>query len=270
MSEDQAARQTPVASRSDTASAASKRAPEGRESVDDLMKLALEALDAPAPKRPPRPRPTRPVLQAMKSATPTVDVTPARSRLSLARALLIVGLLVIVAGGWSLARSNRKPGGPFITERTVAQPTLGTAARASVSHTLGALHDLQSVSRVDVPHRVYATRIAFAKTDLDRHLGGVNDPDLLSALGGTFALHRLAAKAWDAKTFNAREKWEAVGDDPAAELCPALTRLLAIGDEPAGMSRSAWRGITIAAAIPLLWDCAADRFAGLDRAVREP
>ena len=270
MSEDQAAQQPPVASRSDTASARSKRAPGGRESLDDLMKLALESLDAPAPKRPPRPRPARPVPQALKSAPGAVDVTPARSRLSLARALLIAGLLIIVAGGWSLARSNRKPEGPFVTARAVALPILGAAERASVSQTLGALHDLQSVSRIDVPHRVYATRIAFAKTDLDRHLGGVNDPDLLSALRGTFALHRLAARAWEAKTFNAREQWEAVGDDPAVELCPAVKRLLAIADEPAGMSRSAWRGITIAAAIPLLWDCAADRFAGLDRAVREP
>jgi hypothetical protein len=35
------------------------------------------------------------------------------------------------------------------------------------------------------------------------------------------------------------------------------------------MSRAQWRGMALAASIPLLWDCAGERLADLDRMLRD-
>jgi hypothetical protein len=97
----------------------------------------------------------------------------------------------------------------------------------------------------------------------------VKDADVRRALREALALHVLAAGAWRAKMLNERGAWEVVGDDPGADACQPVRRVLAVSDEPPGMTRSQWRGIALSAAIPLLWDCAAERIAEVERALRD-
>jgi hypothetical protein len=93
----------------------------------------------------------------------------------------------------------------------------------------------------------------------------VKDTATRTAVTEALSLHLLAANAWRAKTLNERERWETIGDDPLAELCAGTKRLLTVSEDPANMSRAHWRGVTLAASVPLLWDCAAERLAALER-----
>lgn len=199
-----------------------------------------------------------------------MEVTPPRPTLTLGRVIAIVAVLLVVGAGWYTiqARARRQAEEATAAARASAR-RIAEADRAPVSDVITILKDLQSVSRVDVPYRVYFNRVSFAKTDIDRHLAAVKDAELKGALVTTLGMHLLAANAWKAKTLNERDKWEAVGDDPVAELCAGTRRVLGISDEPPGLSRSAWRGMAIAAAIPLLWDCASDRVAEVERSLKE-
>jgi hypothetical protein len=193
-----------------------------------------------------------------------------RKPLTVAGALVIALLLAALAAAWYVAQSRSAPVATVASAaRLPALPRLGDADRAAIAQTLTVLRDLHGGSRVDVPHRVYVNRVSFAKTDVERSLPGVKDADVRRALQETLALHLLAASAWRAKTLNERGTWEVVGEDAGAEVCPAVRRVLALSDEPPGMTRAQWRGITLASAIPLLWDCAAERITEVEKALRD-
>jgi hypothetical protein len=217
---------------------------------------------------------TRP---APRGATAARPITPEPKKKPHARTTTVVVLaiaLVILAAGfgaWQYGKRLTSSPTPIAPNGapSSARPPLGDPERAAVTGALTALRELQAVSRVEIPSRIYLSRVAFTKTDIERNLAGVTDPDLRTALTEALALHLLAADAWKAKTLNERGKWEAVGGDAGVEPCPAAKRVVAVADEPPGMSRAQWRGVALAAAIPLLWDCAANRLAELDRALKE-
>jgi hypothetical protein len=194
-----------------------------------------------------------------------------RRKLSVAGALVICLLLLAAVGvGYGLSVLGQRPAEVTATpSRPVARLRVAENERASVTQALSALRDLQSVSRADIPYRQYFSRVSFAKNDVVTALSSVKDLDLKNALGEALTLHVYAAAAWQAKTLNEREKWETIGDDPAAEICPGTKRLLTVSEEPANMSRAQWRGIAIAAGLPLLWDCAAERLADIERGLND-
>jgi hypothetical protein len=131
---------------------------------------------------------------------------------------------------------------------------------------LRALKDIQTVSTPAVQYSVYSGRVAFAKADVNRYLGMAVAPELTSAVRDTMSLHVLATAAWRARTLESKDAWEAVGQDPAIELCPSARRVIDFADVPAGQSRAHARGVAVAASIPLLWECAGARLSALEGA----
>lgn len=268
-----------------------------RETLEDAMKAALEAIEEPRPGKTRRIPDKQTLEAALRSALEAFDATgdqwrapgpragarraglaglakplePQRRGLTVGWAILIASLLVITTAAlWYGIRARSQPvtavaSAPLPPSR----PRLPEVERTSVTQAMAALRELQGMSRVDVPYRVYFNRVSFAKADVDRFVQSVKDLDLRSALQGTLAVHVLAATAWRAKTLNERDKWEAIGDDPAVELCPAARRVLSVSDEPPNMSRAQWRGIALAATIPLLWDCTAERMAEIEKSIRD-
>lgn len=268
-----------------------------RETLEDAMKAALEAIEEPSPGKPRRIPDKQTLEAALRSALEAFDATgdqgrapgpragtrrarliglakpvePPRRGLTVGLAILIASLLVITTAAlWYGIRARSQPVTAVASApRPPSRPRLPDVERTSVTQAMAALRELQGMSRVDVPYRVYFNRVSFAKADVDRYVQSVRDLDIRSALQGTLAVHVLAATAWRAKTLNERDKWEVIGDDPAVELCPAARRVLSVSDEPPNMSRAQWRGIALAATIPLLWDCTAERMAEIEKSIRD-
>ena len=191
-----------------------------------------------------------------------------KRRLSVIGAVgIALALAAAVGVGYGLRELGQRPAdvSAAMPPRIVVRLKPSESERVSIARAVQALRELQSVSRVDVPYRHYFSRVSFAKGDVERHLAEIRDTELRAALSDTMALHVLAAEAWRAKTLNEKEKWEAVGDDPSVETCAAAKRLVAITDDAPNMSRAQWRGITLAAGVPLLWDCAAERLGEVER-----
>ncbi|MBI2207246.1 MAG: hypothetical protein HYU41_25735 [Candidatus Rokubacteria bacterium] len=231
----------------------------GKESLQNALRATLSALEAERKAAPPG---SRPLLGTPLRASP-----PARrkKKLSVKGALGIVVLLAAAVGAGYGLRELGQPPAETIVARPAPRVRIAANERAAVGQVMAVLRDVQSVSRTDVSYRVYFNRVSFAKGDVERSLANVKEADLRAALNDAMSVHVFAANVWRAKTLNEREKWEAVGEDPSVELCPGAKRILAIGDEPANMSRAQWRGIALAAGLPLLWDCAAERLAEVER-----
>jgi hypothetical protein len=252
------------------------------------MKAALESVQT-APRRPviSRPAPDKQALQsALRSALQSIDTpagapaapgaaaagaaAPRRARLLIAAGLVVAALLLGGAAAWFAADFLPDEAAPVVAAVDTTRPRLrvGDADRAPATQAMNALKGLQSVSRVDVPFRVYFNRVALARSDADRAIQAIRDPEVRAPLFQALALHGLAAAAWKTRTLDERDRWEAVASDPGVELCGPVKRLLAVPDEPAGMARGQWRGMTVAASIPLLWDCAAERLAAVEQALK--
>jgi hypothetical protein len=248
-----------------------KREKPDRRSLEDALRHALDEFDEENRQAAAGQRPLQRQTSAVVTPSGPVDPTPAprRRRLSLAGALVIAAVLVAGAAGWYLAQSYSQAPAVVATTTRPVGPRVSEADRAAVGQSIAVLRDLLSVSRIDIAHRVYVNRVSFAKADLDRYAPNVQDAELRDALQDALSLHVLAAAAWRAKTLNERGKWEVVGDDPSVELCPAARRLLAVSDEPPNMTRAQWRGVALAAGIPLLWDCALERVADIEKRLKD-
>ena len=240
-----------------------------KQALEDALRSTLEAFDAgetrPAPARVARPQVARDAPEARVSITPV-----ARSNRPVIVALVaVVAVVGLVLGAWYMLHGSEPVAR---VEAPPARPAPRFRApegdRAGVKQALGVLRDLQAYTKPDLQFRMYFNRVAFARADVERALQSTRDSDAKSALRDVMSLHNLAAAAWRAKTLNEPAKWEAVGDDPAIELCPAARRLLAISDEPPNTTRAQWRGIALAAGVPLLWDCAGERLAEVERGLQ--
>lgn len=286
---------------------AHEKGPAPSAKLDEALKLAMEAaLREETPAAPPAPAPVatppaaaagEPVakptpkplggvpqakldavlkraVEAEAAGTAGVAAPAARARRSgLVYGLIVLCALLIVLVVWygtemreTLLPTVSAPARPAAP----AKPRLSDAERKSVTEVLVTVRDLQSLTRGDAPYNVYATRVQYVKADVGRYLQAADgDLEMKGAFRDVLALYDLAASAWRARAVNDREKWEAVGRDPAIDLCQPLRRVADFADEPPGMSRAQWRGIAVGAAIPLVWECAAVRANEIDRALKE-
>lgn len=246
--------------------------------LDEALRLAIEAeppaaKPAAAPARP-RERPVPPRLNldaAMKRAMDSQTAARAAPRPTTSRFWFGAVVVVLVIGGVVLwlglqaldedARLESRTAAPT----AVAPPPASEVERAAFADALRALKDIQAVSTPTVPYPVYSSRVAFAKADVNRYLGVAAAPELKAGVRDTMELHVLAAAAWRARTLDSKEMWEALGQDPAIDLCPSARRVIDFAETPGGQSRAHARGLSVAVAIPLLWECAGARLNGLDR-----
>jgi hypothetical protein len=152
------------------------------------------------------------------------------------------------------------------TAAVVAAGTTAAADRAAFADVMRALKDIQTVSTPTAPYSIYSSRVAFAKAPVQHYMSSRAAPELTSGVRDTMDLHLLAMTAWRARTLESREAWEAVGRDPALDLCPGARQAVDGADTAPGQSRPHARGVAVAAAIPQLWECAATRLSDLERA----
>jgi hypothetical protein len=157
------------------------------------------------------------------------------------------------------------PPGPPAAEAPAARP-LDQQQRAALDETLKSLRQLQAASSAGTTLSVYSSRVIFAKSDVERFMGAMPPGPARDRVREVLDIHVLAAAAWRARSLDQKEAWEAVGQDPAADLCPSVKRVVDFAAQPENVSRAQSRGAAVASAIPLLWECAGEKLATLDQA----
>jgi hypothetical protein len=208
------------------------------------------------------------VQRAVESQAPAIAVQPfTASRFWFATivVVLIIGGVVFWLGLRALEeearRESREP-----DPTAVAASSTSEVERAAFAEVLRALKDLQAAGTSKAPYAVYSSRVASAKAEVERYLGTAAASQVKADVRDTLELHVLAAAAWRARTLDSKDALEAVGQDPAIGLCPSARQVIDSAETPAGRSPAHARGFSVAAAIPLLWECAGARLSVLDRA----
>jgi hypothetical protein len=149
-------------------------------------------------------------------------------------------------------------------------PGVGEQQRAALDQIVRSLRQLQASSSPGTSLSVYSNRVIFARTDLDRFIGSTAEGAVRARLREVLDIHALAAAAWRARTLDQKDLWEAVGQDPAIDVCPSVKRIVDFAAQPVNVSRAQARGVAVASAIPLLWECAGQKLDALEQGGEEP
>jgi hypothetical protein len=137
-----------------------------------------------------------------------------------------------------------------------APPTLETIVRS--------LRELQSSIAPSVSLNDYSSRVAATRVEVERLVTSAPEP-ARAHVREVLDVHRLAVGAWRARTVNDRAEWERIGQDPDIDLCTSVKRAVDAAAGSRGVSRAQARGAAVAASLPQLWACAAEKVAALDR-----
>ena len=176
---------------------------------------------------------------------------------------------------------------PWTPAATPVEPQVSASESTAATEALQALKALQLVTTTPVAYHDYAGRVVDTKIQVDEFLQGEGpDSALKSRIREAMALYVLASSAWNAKLtegYYGVEVFEKVGRNPALQLCPEVTPLLA-ASRPPGVGRTleanrtpeANKGIHAADNFRALWACASSKIteaeeslAALSTAVRE-
>jgi hypothetical protein len=149
-------------------------------------------------------------------------------------------------------------------------PGLDQRQRAALDEIMKSLRTLQAAATPNASLSLYSSRVTFAKSDVDRFIASTAPGPERAAVREVLAVHLLAVAAWTARTLDQKDNWEAVGQDPAIEICPSVKRVVDFSVQRDGASRAQTRGVAVASAIPLLWECAGAKIAAIDRGVNPP
>jgi len=142
--------------------------------------------------------------------------------------------------------------------------------RTALNEVASSLRQLQVASSPTASLSDYSTRVSVAKAAVDRFIGSAAPGPERTLVREIMDVHMLAAAAWKARTVDQKDSWEAVGLDPAVEVCQSVKRVVDVATPPANVSRAQARGEAVASAIQLLWECAAAKLASLDRPAAAP
>jgi hypothetical protein len=142
------------------------------------------------------------------------------------------------------------PGGPRLSE----------AERQAAIETLDALKAVQSIATTGVSYRDYTSRMLDAKIQVEKFLqaqGG--DLELKSRVQNAMTLYLLAGAAWNARIQGNAPALEAIGTQPALQLCPEIQPVLDL-PPPLDIEGSAAlkRGVNVASNLDILWGCASN------------
>jgi len=138
--------------------------------------------------------------------------------------------------------------------------------RAEFDEVMKSLRQLQRVSSLGTDPAVYSSRVIFAKVDVERFMAETPPGPSRSGVREVLDVHVLAAAALKARELRQKDVWEGLGRDTAIDLCPAVRSAVDSAETLANASRAQARGVAVAAAIPLLWECAAEKIAALEAA----
>jgi len=233
---------------------------------------------APAGAWPGRPAPPRPQR---------IDVIlqPA-GRASRGRAVWLVLLLVVALGGATAvyltglsdqlsglpdllsglagqrAAAPRPPAPP--PPATTPPPPPVAAPPPALETIVRSLRELQSSITPSVSLNDYASRVASTRADVERLVTSAPEP-ARGQVRDVLDVHRLAVGAWRARTVNDKDEWGRIGRDPDIDLCAPVKRAADAASGSRSVPRAQARGAAVAASLPQLWACAAEKVAALDR-----
>lgn len=235
----------------------------------DLQAALREALaadepalsGAPATSSPVRARPAAIDHGAWRTNAPLRPATPPPARPFW---LITLGLSAVALGLAIWIGLDGQPGtGPAPPAVAVATPSPSAPATSTVE-IVASLRHLQASATPGATYAVYSSRVLFAKADLDRFLATEAPAGVKTQAREILDVHALASAAWRARETEQSELWESVGESSAVTLCPTVQRLVDAAAPSDKQSRAHARGVAVANAIPLLWECAAARLAMLE------
>ena len=131
---------------------------------------------------------------------------------------------------------------------------------------LDALRALQSAVAAGVSYRDYAPRVIEARATVQTFVQNpaTGESELKAAMNAAISLYALGAEAWNARLRNTG--YEVLATNPAADLCPTLgKKVLEAREQGILKPTPLGTGIGVAAGLPQIWACAAER---VDESVR--
>jgi hypothetical protein len=161
------------------------------------------------------------------------------------------------------AAAPRAPAPPAPPAAALPLPPAVTAPPA-LETIVRSLRELQSSITPSVSLNDYASRVASTRVDVERLATSAPEP-ARAQVREVLDVHRLAVGAWRARTVNDKDEWERIGQDPDIDLCASVKRAADAASGSRGVSRARARGAAVAASLPQLWACAAEKVAALDR-----
>jgi hypothetical protein len=195
-------------------------------------------------------------------------------RASRGRAVWLVLLLLGAVGGAAVAYLTGLPdqltGLPdqltaLAGQRAAALPLPpAVTAPPALETIVRSLRELQSSITPSVSLSDYASGVASTRVDVERLVTSAPEP-ARAQVREVLDVHRLAVGAWRARTVNDKDEWERIGQDPDIDLCASVKRAADAASGSRGVSRARARGAAVAASLPQLWACAAEKVAALDR-----
>jgi len=178
--------------------------------------------------------------------------------------LLVVLVTIGAATGLYVLTGPDAPPAPPAASAPALRPE--QQQRAEFDEVMKSLRQLQRVSAPGTDPAVYSSRVIFAKVDVERFMAETPPGPSRSGVREVLDVHVLAAAALKARELRQKDVWEGLGRDPAIDLCPAVRSAVDSAETLANASRAQARGVAVAAAIPLLWECAAEKIAALEAA----
>jgi hypothetical protein len=181
--------------------------------------------------------------------------------------------LLVIGGVWYVLQDGDDTGPAETVSATTSAGTprpMTDADRSSFAEMLQSLRQLQAATTPATPYATYSSRVLFAKTDFDRFMKSRAPLAIRNAVRDTLDVHTLASAAWRAQSMRLPELYEAIGQDPTIEACPSVKRLADSAEQPGNQTRAHARGIAVSNAVSVLWECAADKFAAVEKARSAP
>jgi hypothetical protein len=194
---------------------------------------------------------------------------PPRTRVVWLLLFAIIGLgaaAAVYVAGTADAPSEETPA---VSATAPAPPAVAAQQRAALSEALKSLRTLQAASSPGTSMSVYNSRVAFAKSDVERFLVSMAPGPTRTGVREVLDVHLLAAAAWKARALERKDLYEAVSQETAIDLCPSVKRVMDFSVQRENFTRAQARGVALASSIPLLWECAAQKLAVLEQAPAE-
>lgn len=131
---------------------------------------------------------------------------------------------------------------------------------------LAALRALQTAVGAGVSYRDYAPGVIEARAAVETFVQNPasGESGLKAMMNAAMSLYALGVEAWNARIRKAG--YEALGANPAADLCPALrTKMMTAREQGLLKPTPFSAGIGVAAGLPQIWSCAGEK---VDEAAR--
>ena len=194
-------------------------------------------------------------------------------------AAAIVAALVVAGGIWWGVQSRSEAPKTAAPPTGAVPPPPSPAAdeKQAVADSLRVLQNLRGLTQAKVNYMDYAQKAFDARVTVDRYAkspGG--NAELKSGMGEALELYIFAASAWNAGLRAnqqdeqvARAALASMANHPSLGLCPQLKSAHDRAQSQADIPLEVAQGVAVAAGVPIIWACALEKLAEVERLVPE-